>query len=136
MEDVEFAAHFCYPPCPAFDRYVSLYEDLVHQKGADANIGPRLVQMLMDAGLEEVDVQVVQPTFLRGPGKLMAPVTMEHIREAAVQAGLTSPSEVDALVAELDRFAGDPRTFLSVPRIFQVWGRRPSGPGSIRHAPG
>jgi SAM-dependent methyltransferase len=124
VEDIEFAAHICYPACPAFDRYLAIYRELVQRKGGDADIGPRLVQLLLDAGLEGVAVEVVQPTFREGAGKWMAAVTMEHIGEAAVEAGLALPGDVDTLIAELDRLARDPRTILSVPRIFQVWGRR------------
>ena len=124
VEDIEFAAHVCHPACPAFDRYVSLYQQAVRRKGGDANIGPRLVSLLMDAGLQQVGVEVVQPIYRRGPGKRIAQVTMEHIREAVVEAGLATSDEVDAIVADLDRFARNPRTILSLPRIFQVWGRR------------
>lgn len=124
VEDIEFAAHFCYPACPAFDRYVSLYQQVVRRNGGDPNIGPQLVSLLMDGGLEAVGVEVVQPTFRAGPGKWMAQVTAEHIRESVVTAGLASDGDVDGMVAELNRFANDPRTILSLPRIFQVWGRR------------
>jgi SAM-dependent methyltransferase len=124
VEDIEFAAHFCHPACPAFDRYVSLYQQAVRRKGGDPEIGPRLMSLFLDAGLRRVDVEVVQPTFRKGPGKRVAGVTMEHIREAVVATGLASPGEVDTIVADLANFARNPRTLLSLPRIFQVWGRR------------
>lgn len=124
VEDIEFAAHFSYPPCPAFERYVSLYQQAVLGKGGDPNIGPRLPGLLMDAGLRNVDLAVVQPTFRRGPGKRMAQVTMEHIRAAVQSAGLASPEEVDGILAGLDQFARSRHTILSLPRIIQVWGRR------------
>ena len=128
VEDVEFAAHFCHPACPAFDRYVSLYRQAVQRRGGDPDIGPRLIALLMDAGLRDVGVAVVQPTYRRGPGKRIAQVTMEHVREAVVTAGLAPDGEVDAVIADLDRFAHNPRTILSLPRIFQVWGRKRAGP--------
>jgi hypothetical protein len=104
---------------------VSLYQQVVRRKGGDPEIGPRLASLLMEAGLQQVRVHVVQPTFRRGPGKRIAQVTMEHIREAVVGAGLVSTAEVDAIVADLERFARSGRTILSLPRIFQVWGRKP-----------
>lgn len=125
VEDIEFAAHFSDPSCGAFDRYVALYQQVVANRGGDPNIGPRLVSLLMDAGLEEVNVDVVQPTYRTGPGKGIARVTLEHIKAAVVDAGLASSDDVDAIAAELDRFVQDPATLLSLPRIFQVWGRRP-----------
>jgi hypothetical protein len=52
-------------------------------------------------------------------------VTLRHVREAVVAAGLASVAKVDGVVAELEAFAANPRTILSLPRIFQVWGQRP-----------
>jgi ubiquinone/menaquinone biosynthesis C-methylase UbiE len=122
VEDVEFSGHFSHPACPAFDRYIRLYQEMVRRRGGDPDIGPRLPGLFTDAGLEGVGLEVVQPTFREGPGKHIAAVTMEHIREAVVGAGLAGPEEVTTIVAELDHFADNPRTLLSMPRIFQVWG--------------
>jgi SAM-dependent methyltransferase len=124
VEDIDFNGHFSYPACPAFDRYVSLYQQAVLRRGGDPNIGPRLPSLLMDAGLVDVEFAVVQPAFRMGPGKRMAQVTLEHIRESVVAAALASDAEVDATIADLDHFARQDRTILSLPRIFQVWGRR------------
>ena len=124
VEDIQFSGHFCYPACPAFDRYVALYEEVVKRKGGDPNIGPRLLGMFLDAGLNDVDLDVVQPTYRQGAGKRLAAVTMEHIREAVVGAGLASDEEIDAIVADLDSFAENPRTVMSVARIVQIWGKR------------
>lgn len=124
VEDIEFAAHFCYPPCLAFNRYVDLYQRAVKGRGGDADIGPRLVSLFLDAGFDEVHLEVVQPTFRSGVGKRIAAITMAHIQDAVVQQGLASAQEVESIVADLDLFTNDPRTILSLPRIFQVWARK------------
>jgi hypothetical protein len=82
------------------------------------------VSLFLDSGLDEVHLEVVQPTFRSGPGKHIASITLEHIQEAVVQEGLASAQEVERIVADLDQFTADPRTILSMPRIFQVWGRK------------
>jgi ubiquinone/menaquinone biosynthesis C-methylase UbiE len=125
VEDIDFTGHFSFPACAAFERYVTLYQEVVRRKGGDSNIGPRLLGMCQDAGLHEIQLSMVQPTFHTGPGKQMAAVTMEHIREAVVAAKLASDAEIDNTLAELDSFTANPRTLLSLPRIFQVWGTRP-----------
>ena len=125
VEDIQFTGHFSHPACPGFDRYVSLYQEVVLRRGGDPNIGPRLLGMFLDAGLSDVEVEVIQPTYRHGMGKQMAAVTMEHIREAVVGAGLASHEEINEVIAEINVFARDPRTVLSLPRIFQVWGKRP-----------
>jgi SAM-dependent methyltransferase len=124
IEDIQFTGHFAFPTCHAFDQYVALYQEVVQRKGGDPNIGLRLLGMFLDAGLAEVDLQVIQPTYRNGPGKQIAAVTMEHIRETVVGVGLAGDEEISAILAELDSFANDPRSMMSLPRIFQVWGKR------------
>jgi ubiquinone/menaquinone biosynthesis C-methylase UbiE len=125
LEDVFFPGHICYPSNTAFDRFVELYQAVARAKeGGDAAIGVRLLGMALEAGLEEVRVGLVVPTFREGEGKQVTQVTMEHIREAVVGAGLASDLEVDNIVGELGRLAEDDRTLMSIAPTFQVWGRR------------
>jgi SAM-dependent methyltransferase len=123
VEDIDFAGHFCHPPCRAFERYVSIYRETVRRRGGDADLGPRLPALFLAAGVEAVRVQVVQPAALRGEAKSVAALTLDKIADAVVAAGVAAASEVAALVAELEEFAADPQTLMSLPRIFQVWGR-------------
>src|SRR3712207_4589392 len=125
IEDVFFPGHVCYPSNAAFDRYLELYQAVASAKeGGDAAIGVRLLGMALEAGLVEVRVGLVVPTFRDGEGKWVARITMEHIREAVVGAGLASGPEVDNVVAELGRIADDDRILMSIAPTFQVWGRR------------
>ena len=125
VEDIDFPGHVCHPPCRAFKRYLELYQAVVQRHGGDPAIGPRLHMMLMDAGAEDVHVDISQPTFREGEGKLVGQITLEHTREAVVQAGLATHKEIDEIVGELAEFARDPRTIMSIARTFQVWGRKP-----------
>jgi SAM-dependent methyltransferase len=122
VEDVDFRGHFCHPECPAFDRYVELYRQTGIAKGVDPLIGPRLPELLESGGLADVRLRVVLPTFRSGVGKRLALLTMNAIQGAVVAAGLADAGEVQRILAELGQFSDDPRTIISAPRIFQVWG--------------
>jgi SAM-dependent methyltransferase len=123
LEDVYFPGHVCYPPNAALDRFVELYQAVARAKeGGDAAIGVRLLEMALEAGLEEVRVGLVVPTFREGEGKWVTQITMEHIREPVVDAGLASDADVDDVVGELGRIAVDDRTLMSIAPTFQVWG--------------
>jgi len=125
LEDVYFPGHVCYPANAAFECYLELYQAVARAKeGGDAAIGPRLLGMVLEAGLVEVRVGLVVPTFRDGEGKRVAQVTMEHIRGAVVGAGLASSREVDNIVAQLDTLADDDRALMSIAPTFQVWGRK------------
>jgi len=125
IEDIDFRGHFSYPESVALRRYVELYTEAVRRKGADANIGPRLPALLLEAGFEHVCLNVVQPAGIDGEVKLMTPLTMENIAGAVLAEGLASADEVDRLVAELYEFARTPGTVASMPRVVESWGHRP-----------
>ena len=59
-----------------------------------------------------------------GETKLITPLTMENIGDAAIAEGLTTKEEVDELVKALYDYAQDPVTLGGVPRIMQSWGKR------------
>jgi len=125
IEDIDFRGHFSNPDCPALWRYVELYTETVRRRGADANIGPRLPSLLLEAGFENVRMNVVHPAGSDGEVKLLNPLTMENIADAVLAEGLASVSEVDRLVAELYEFARTPGTVASMPRVVEAWGCRP-----------
>jgi SAM-dependent methyltransferase len=122
VEDIDFSGHFCYPHSEAFWRYVEWYTRAAQARGCDPNIGPRLPALLSEAGLADVEMNVVQPAGFSGEVKLTAPITLEAIADAVVAAELATPDELKQTVDELYEFAQAPGTLLSVPRVVQTWG--------------
>jgi SAM-dependent methyltransferase len=123
-EDIDFSERFCYPPNAAFQRYLELYTQVARHRGGDPHIGMKLPEMFLAAGLENVQVHIVQPVHLEGEGKGIAQLTLERIAPAVIEHGFATQSEVDETVAQLATFAARPETLVSLPRIFQVFGRR------------
>ncbi len=125
VDDVDFSGYFCHPPCPAFDRYLSLLRQTMHARGGNADIGPEIPGLLIAAGLENVEMRVVQAAATQGEIKLVQPITMDNITEAVVADGLANAREVKEISDELYAYAGDPETVMSMPRHIQAWGRIP-----------
>jgi ubiquinone/menaquinone biosynthesis C-methylase UbiE len=124
VEDIDFSAHFCYPPNAAFQRYLELYTQVARHRGGDPHIGMKLAEMFLAAGMEDVRVNIIQPAHLKGEDKQMAEITMARIGPAVVSAGFATQAEVDEIVAEIAAFVARPNTLVSYPRIFQVWATR------------
>ena len=122
VEDVDFAGHFCHPACPAFDRYVAWYEAAATARGADPFLGRRVLDLLSTAGLHDLRLQVVIPTFHEGDGKQMAVLTLRGIRDAVLGSGLADKKEFDATLEELEAYTRDPHSIMSLPRFLQVHG--------------
>jgi hypothetical protein len=125
LVDIDFRGYFCHPPCVAFQRYIELYTETVRRRGGDANIGPRLPELLTRGGFHGIQMNVVQPAGREGEVKLLTPITMENIADAVMAEGLASRKEIDQIVASLYEFAQDPWTVMSAPRIVEAWGYRP-----------
>jgi SAM-dependent methyltransferase len=125
IEDVDLSGYFCYPPLQAFDRYVALVREVMRRRGGDPLIGLKLPRMLIDAGLSIGGLAVAHPSDIDGDIKLLNALTMENIADAAVSDSLATRDEVEQLIQALYQCASDERTFASVTRRIQVWGRRP-----------
>jgi ubiquinone/menaquinone biosynthesis C-methylase UbiE len=124
IEDTDFSGSFCYPICAAYEHYCELYQKIVRHRGGDPNIGPKLPAMLHKAGVQGIELNVVQPTYIDGEGKLMAPITMSRISDALIGDGLATRDEVQQILTGLNQAVADSETVMSLPRVFQVWGKR------------
>jgi len=127
VEDTDFSGSFCYPMCTAYERYKELYQKVVQRRDGNSNIGPKLPAMFHTAAIQAIELNVIQPTHIRGEGKLMAPITMSRISSALIAEGLATEDEVQQILTGLNEAAADHETVMSLPRIFQVWGKRGCG---------
>jgi len=126
VEDVDIAAMFCDPPSRAYDRSTELYCQAAIARGADPRLGPRLAGLFHTAGLGEIEVGAVHPSFRTGDGKLMAALTLRSIRAAVLAGELIDEDGFDQILDEVERLTEDPTTVLGLPRIHQVLGRTPA----------
>ena len=99
---------------------------MIQVRSGDPNIGPKLPTLLRRAGIQDIELNVIQPAHVRGEGKSMALLTMARISDALTREGLATAREVQQILTELRQAAENRETVISLPRVFQVWGRRAS----------
>ena len=119
--DTDFRGFFCEPPCPALSRFVELYTETIQLRGGNANLGPRLPQLLKENGFHNAQMNVVQQANTDDV-RLLVPLTMESISEAVLAEGLATRQEIEQVVAELYEFIRTPGNVLSGPRVVEAWG--------------
>ena len=124
VEDIDFAGSFCYPRSAAYERYVDLYRQVVRLRNGDADIGPKLYGLLVQAGLQSVHLDLVHPFHVDQEDKELSLSTLVNISDAVLSEGLAEPAELERTIVELERFTHDPTTVLGLPRVFQAWGSR------------
>jgi SAM-dependent methyltransferase len=124
VEDIEISGFVSYPPNAAHDRFLDLYRDVVRCRGGDADIGPKLFSMLHAAGVQDLNLSIVYPEHKEGSGKDVSFLTLIGISEALLEEKLIEESEIQMMLAEIDRYSRDPLSIVCGPRVFQVWGHR------------
>jgi hypothetical protein len=101
---------------------------VIDRKGGDANAGAQLYALCLEVGLADVWVQVVQPAHTGGCAeKGLSLSTLVNIADVVLADGLATREELDDAIASLTELTDDPRSVVGLPRIFQVWGRKPAG---------
>jgi trans-aconitate 2-methyltransferase len=125
VEDIDIEGRFCYPQNEAVESYNELYMALSRRRGGDPLIGRRLSLLLEEAGFADVGTTVVQPFSREGGAKDVATLTFAAIADGLKAEGLASADEVARISRELAEFNRRPDTIVSLPRIFQAWGRKP-----------
>lgn len=124
VEDIDIAGRFSYPENTALNGASDLYIDLSRRRGGDPLIGRRLGLLLEEAGFHDVGTTVVQPFSRQGGAKDVAALTFAAISDGLKAEGLASAEDIARISREIEDFNRRPDTIVSMPRIFQAWGRK------------
>jgi SAM-dependent methyltransferase len=124
VEDLNLGTLRSDPPAAALDTLQAVYGATVRFHGGDPTIGPRLRALLSASGLEDVHEDTVENPMGSVRGKLFLADLVGNMRAAVLAAGAATAAELDALQAQVDAAARDPRTVFYQAHIHQVWGRR------------
>jgi SAM-dependent methyltransferase len=126
MEYVKFGATSLWPHGDSYGRLNVALEEIVARIGSGLDVGGRVPKLLVDAGLEIVDVL----PFLRvgPPGspiwKWMERANRTHA-DVAVDAELIPETDRKLLEREWKDHEGDPSAFVLSPPVLATIGRKP-----------
>jgi ubiquinone/menaquinone biosynthesis C-methylase UbiE len=124
--DADFS--LCYPQLPAWDRMHDLFAASFTRSGADLRIGRRLAELLRDAELEDVRVQVHAGSYPAGHSRrTLLPDLVRSLRPAILDLGLAEENELAELDAEVRGHLADPRTLMMPHLLVTATGRKPGG---------
>ncbi|HSZ35971.1 MAG TPA: methyltransferase domain-containing protein [Acidimicrobiales bacterium] len=121
--DSDYSAFTWAPADPMLDRWMSLYLAVTDRNGHDANIGPRLMGVALEAGFGSVAVSsstwtYADPESRAWWGGLWADrVRFSRFGEQAVAYGFSSGEELEAIAAAWLRWAQAPDAVFVVPHV-------------------
>ncbi len=122
IEDIQFSGHFSHPKNQVFDDYVAYFTKAAQNNGQNPEIGSALFSLLHEVGLDNIGFDMINPSFNTGPGKWMAHITLDRIKPTLIAQGLATEQQADEMLRDLEAFTHDPKTIISMPRIFRAWG--------------
>jgi SAM-dependent methyltransferase len=126
-EDGDLTSAGSAPPS-ALGAFAELWGRLGPARGVDYTLGRRLFQMVQAAGFPDPEVTFNQPVVARGESKRFLELSVAEAGPAFVEAGLVTAEELGRTLVEMRRLAADGSVLAVMPRMAQVWARKPACP--------
>jgi SAM-dependent methyltransferase len=123
-DDVDVGSIFADPPSEAIDRMRDLMLGVGRSRGVDYRLGLRLHRLFRDAGFADPQVRIDQPVYSTGEAKRFWEYTVLEAAPAMIDAGLTTPVELERLAREWAAVAHDGNTIVAQARKVAVWARK------------
>ena len=129
VEDGDLSSASSEPPS-ALQEFSNLFGALGPKWGVDYTLGRRLYHMVLDANFSEVEITMNQPVFARGENKRLLELSVAEAGPSFVAAGLITAEQLTEIVAEMNRLSEDDTVLAILPRMSQVWARKPRADNS------
>jgi hypothetical protein len=126
-EDGDLTASGSEPPS-ALDAFADLWGRLGPRRGLDYTCGRRLFQMVYAAGFPRPGITFNQPVMARGEHKRFLELSVAEAGPAFIGAGLITSRDLELTLVEMRRLARDESVLAIMPRMAQVWARKPAPP--------
>jgi hypothetical protein len=133
-EDGDLTSAGSEPPS-ALGTFADLWGRLGPKRGLDYTLG-RLFHMVQAAGFPAPEITFNQPVLARGENKRLLELSVAEAGPAFVDAGLITAAELDRVLAEMRCLSADGSVLAVMPRMAQVWARKPARALAGAAAPG
>jgi SAM-dependent methyltransferase len=112
-------------PRSVLSAFADLWGRLGPKRGVDYTLGRRLFQMVVAAGFPAPEITFNQPVHVRGESKRLLELSVAEAGPAFIEAGLISAEELRRTLADMRRLTEDDSVVAVMPRMSQVWARKP-----------
>jgi SAM-dependent methyltransferase len=123
-EDGDLTSAGSEPPS-ALGAFADLWGRLGPVRGVDYTLGRRLFHLVGAAGFPAPQITFNQPMLARGENKRLLELSVAEAGPAFIEAGLITAAELERTLIEMRRLAEDETVLAVMPRLAQVWARKP-----------
>jgi hypothetical protein len=124
-EDDDLTSAGSEPPS-ALGAFADLFGRLGPVRGVDYTLGNRLFHLVRAAGFPTPEITFNQPVLARGDDKRLLELSVAEAGPAFVEAGLMTAKELERTLVEMRRCNDDESVLAVMPRMAQVWARKPA----------
>jgi SAM-dependent methyltransferase len=124
-EDGDLTSAGSEPPS-ALGAFADLWGRLGPKRGLDYTLGRRLFHLVQAAGFPAPEITFNQPVLARGENKRLLELSVAEAGPAFVEAGLITAEELDRVLGEMRRLNADGSVLAVMPRMAQIWARKPA----------
>jgi SAM-dependent methyltransferase len=124
IEDGDLTSASSEPPSK-LSEFSNLFGALGPKWGVDYTLGRRLFHMVLNARFSQVEITFNQPVLSKGESKRLLELSVAEAGPSFVSAGLVSREQLNETLAEMRRLADDESVLAIMPRMSQVWARKP-----------
>jgi SAM-dependent methyltransferase len=124
-EDGDLTSAGSQPPS-ALGAFADLWGRLGPKRRVDYTLGRRLFAMVQAAGFPLPEITFNQPVVARGENKRLLELSVAEAGPAFVDAGLITEEALERTLAEMRRANADETILALMPRMAQVWARKPA----------
>jgi SAM-dependent methyltransferase len=124
-EDGDLTSSGSEPPS-ALGAFADLFGRLGPARGLDYTLGRRLFHLVLAAGFPAPEVTFNQPVVARGEDKRLLELSVAEAGQAFIGAGLVTAAELERTLVEMRRLSADETVLAVMPRMAQVWARKPA----------
>jgi len=112
-------------PVSRLHAFSELFRGLGPKWGVDYTLGRRLYQMVLQTEFSNPEVSCYQPVCAKGENKRLLELSVAEAGPAFVAAGLITDEELEQTLIEMRRLGEDETVVAMLPRMSQVWARKP-----------
>ncbi len=124
VEDGDLTSAGSEPPSK-LEEFSNLFGALGPKWGVDYTLGRRLFHLVLNARFSQVEITFNQPVFAHGENKRLMELSVAEAGPSFVAAGLLSREQLNKTLAEMRHLAEDRTVLAIMPRMSQVWARKP-----------
>jgi SAM-dependent methyltransferase len=127
LEEPDLSSWNCFPMIPAWQRLKAALTEAFRRDNCDLNFGSQVFGFLRDAGLKEVKARAAALAVQDGSPYMKTLLTFVELARHRLRGHeLMTDAEMDVALEECRAHLAEPSTFVAMPLLIQVWGRKPA----------